>query len=99
MNLTSSFLFLSDQLEYVVHLLLYSVVLLLPVSLKLLVFEKTHDLLAPENTAVKPALFVILHLQDPSLQYFPLCRNRSASVTGCKTCRHQIFKIHPHLRR
>ena len=43
MNETSSFLFLSDQLEYVVHLLLSSVFLVLPVSLKLLVFEKIHD--------------------------------------------------------
>ena len=46
MNLTSSFLFLSDQLENVVHLLVSHVLLLLRVSLKLLVFEKMHDPLA-----------------------------------------------------
>ena len=57
MYLTSSFLFLSDQLEYVVHLLLSSVLLLLPVSLTLMVFEKIHDPLIPVNTAVKPAVF------------------------------------------
>ena len=56
-NLTSSSLFLSDQHEYVVHLLLSSVLLLLLVSLKLWVFKKIHDPLAPACTAVKPAFF------------------------------------------
>ena len=68
MNLTSSFFYLSDQLEYVVHLPLSPVLLLLPVSLKLLVFEKIHHPLAPVYTAVEPAFFVILHIQDPSLR-------------------------------
>ena len=99
MNLTSSFLFLSDQLEYSVLLLLSSVLLLLPVSLKLLVFEVSYNPLGPVFSMVKPAFFVILSLQDPSLQCFPLRHNRNASVTGCRTSLHQLFQIHPYLRR
>ena len=56
MNLTSSSLVLSDQLVFVVHLLLSSVQPLHQVSLKLCVFEMSPSLLlAPEYTAVKPA--------------------------------------------
>ena len=65
MNLTSSFLFLSDQVEYIAHLLLYSVLLLLPDSLKLLVFEMIYNPIGLEYTVEKPAFFVILRLQDP----------------------------------
>ena len=43
MNLTSSSLIFSDQLEYVVHLPFTSVLLLLPVSLKLWVFDENHN--------------------------------------------------------
>ena len=71
MNLTSSFLFLSDQLEYGVHLPLSSVLLLLPVSLKLWVFENSQNFpFVHVHTVVLPTFFVILHLQDPSLQCF-----------------------------
>ena len=95
-NLTSSFL--SDQLECALHLLL-SPVSLQQVSPMHLVFEMIYNLLNFSNTAVKPAFFVILHLQDPSLQCFPLSHNRNATVTGCRTSRHQLFQIHPYLRR
>ena len=93
MNLTSSSLFLSNQLEYVVHLLLSSVLLLLPAPVKLLVFEKILNPLVPVYPAVKPAFFEILHLQDPSLQCFPLSHKRNASVTGGRTSLHQLFQI------
>ena len=63
------------------------------------IFEKIHDPLAPVYTEVKPAFLVILHLQDPSLQCFPLSHNRNAPVTGCRTSQHQLFQIHPYLRR
>ena len=56
-NMISSLLL--DQLDYVVHLPLSSVLLLLLVSLKLWVFEKIHDPLASENTRVKLAFFVV----------------------------------------
>ena len=86
MNLTSSSLFQSDQLEYVVHLHLSSVLFLLMVCLKLSVSEKNHNfLLAHVHTAVRPAFFVILHLQDPSLQYFQL------NHSGRRASGHQLF--------
>ena len=44
-------------------------------------------------TVVKPAFFVVLHLQDPSLQCSPLSRNRNASVTGGRTSLHQLSKF------
>ena len=83
MNLTSSSLFESDQLEYVVHLPLSSVSFLLLVSMKLWVSEKNHNfLLVHANTAVRPAFFVILHFQDPRLQCFQLNRNRGVPLIG-----------------
>ena len=97
MNLTSSFLFSSDQLEYALHLLL-SPVSLQQVSPVQLVFEMIYNPLDLVFTVVKPAFFVILHLQDPSLQCFPLSHNRNASVTGGRTSLHQLFQIHPHLQ-
>ena len=64
-----------------------------------LAFEMIYNPLDFAYTVVKPAFFVILHLQDPSLQCFPLSHNRNVSVTGCTTPRHQLFQIHPYLRR
>ena len=94
-NLTSSFL--SDQLEYEFHLLL-SPVAMQQVSPMQLVFEMIHSPLDFAHTVVKPAFFVVLHLQDPSLQRFPLNRNRNASVTGGGTSLHQLFRIRPYLQ-
>ena len=45
-----------------------------------LVFEMMYNPLGLVHTVVKPAIFVILHLQDPSLQCSPLRQNRNASV-------------------
>ena len=81
MNLTSSFLFSSDQLEHALHLLL-SPVSMQQVSTVQWVFEMIHSPLDLVFSVVKPAFFVVLHLQDPSLQCFPLRHNRNASVTG-----------------
>ena len=94
MNLTSSSLVLSDQLEFVVHLLLSSVLPLRQVSLKPWVFEKNQSFpLAPVFTAVKLAFYVILHLRSPSLQCFLLSHNLSVSVTGYRTTTwHQFFQ-------
>ena len=63
-NLTSSFLL--DQLEYAWHLLL-SPVSLQQVSPMQLVFEMFCSPLDFAYTVVKPAFFVVLHLQDPSV--------------------------------
>ena len=95
-NLLSSVLFLSDQLEYALHLLL-SPVSLQWVSPKHLVFEMIHNPLDFAFSVVKPAFSAILHLQDPSLQCFPLSHNRNSSVTGYRTSRHPHFQIHPYL--
>ena len=97
-DLTSSFLFSSDQLEYALHLLL-SPVSLQQVSPKQLVFEMIRNPLDTVYTVVKPAFFVFLNLQDPSLECFPPSHNRNASVTGCRTSQHQLFQIHPCRRR
>ena len=98
MNLTSRTLFLSDQLEYIVHLPLSCVLLLLPFSLKLWVFEKNNNfLLAHVHTAVRPAFSVILHLQDPSLQCFQLNHIWNVSLIGRRSSQHQLFKFHPYL--
>ena len=43
--------------------------------------------------------FVILHLQDPSLQCSPLSHDRNASVIGHRTYRNQLFQIPPYLQR
>ena len=64
-----------------------------------LAFDRIHSLLDFAYTAVKPAFFVVLHLQDPSLQCFPLSLNRNASVTGEKTSPHHLFQIHTYLHR
>ena len=96
MNVISSSLFLSDQLEYDVHLHLSSVLFLLLVSLKLWVSENNPNfLLAHVHTAVRPALFVILHLHDRSLQCFQLNRNQSVSLIGRTASRHQLFQFPP----
>ena len=98
MNLTSSFLFSSDQLEYALHLLL-SLVSLQHVSREQLVFEMIYNPLDLVYTVVKPAFFVILNLQDPSLQCFPLSHNigMHLGLEG-RTSLHQLFQIHPHLQ-
>ena len=83
MNLTSSSLFLSDQLEYVVHLLLSLALSLLQVFLVFKVLEKVLNFLpCPGYTVVKAAFFAIVHPQGPSRQSFPLSRSRSASAIG-----------------
>ena len=84
MNLTSSFLFSSDQLEYALHLLLPPVSLQ-QVSPVQLIFEMSCNPLDFVHTMVTPTFFVLLHLQDPSLQCSPLNHNRIASVTGGRT--------------
>ena len=58
---------------------LSSVLLLLLVSLKLWFFT---------YTVLRPAFFVILHLQDPSLQCFQLNHHRSVSSIGRGASRH-----------
>ena len=68
MNLTSSSLSLSDQLEYVVHLPPLSIFLLL-VSMKVCLFGKIHDIVAAVFSA---SFFVIIQLEHPSLQCFPV---------------------------
>ena len=97
MNLTSSSLVLSDQLEYVVHLLLFPV-RVQQVSRVQLVFEMSYNPLDFVYTVVKPAFFAVLHLRGPSLQCSPLNRIRNASVTGSRTSLHQLFQNHPHLQ-
>ena len=94
-NLTSSLSL--NQLEYIVHLPLSSVTMK-QVSPVRLAFERIHSLLDFAYTAVKPAFFVVLHLQDPSLQWSPLSHSRNASVTGCRTSLHQLFQIRPYLQ-
>ena len=96
MNLISSFLFSSEQLEYALHLLL-SPVSFQPVSTVQLAFEMIYNPLDLVNTVVKPAFFVILHLQDPSLQCFPLSHDRNASVIGGRTSRHTNFSKSIHI--
>ena len=68
-NLTSSLV--SNQLAYALHLLLFPVTMQQgsPVQLA---FERIHSLTDFAYTVVKPAFFVVLHLQDPSLQCSPL---------------------------
>ena len=58
-----------------------------------LAFERIRSLLDLAHTVVKPAFFVVLHLQVPSLQCFAPSLNRNASVTGSKTRLHQLFKF------
>ena len=58
MNLTSSVLFSSDQLEDALHLLLFPVTMQ-QVSPVELAFERIHSLLDFANTMVKPAFFVV----------------------------------------
>ena len=81
-NLTLS-LFL-NQLEYALHLLLFPVTMQ-QVSMVRLAFERSHNILDFAYTVVKAAFFVVLHLQDPSLQCSPLSHNRNAFVTGGRT--------------
>ena len=86
MNLTSSSLFLSDQLEYVVSLLLSPALSLLQVFLVFKVLEKVLNFLpCPAYTVVKAAFFAIVHPQGPSRQSFPLSGSRSASAIGGRT--------------
>ena len=84
-NLTSSFP--SDQLENPLHLLL-SPVPLQQASPMQLVFERIYSPLDFALSVVRPALFVVLHHQGPSLQYSPL-----SQVTGCRTSRHHFSKF------
>ena len=58
-NLTSSFF--QNQLECDLHLLLS------PITVQL-AFEMIQSPLDFAYTVVKPAFFVVLHLQDPSVQ-------------------------------
>ena len=85
-DLTWGVLFSSGQLQYALHLPL-SPVSLHQVSSKQLVFEMICNLLDPAYTVVKPAFFVMLSLQDLSLQCSPLDHNRNASVIECRTSR------------
>ena len=63
-----------------------------------LVFERIYSPLDFAYTEVKPAFLLVLRLQDPTLQCSPLNHHRNASVTGCKTSRHQLCQIHTYLR-
>ena len=63
-----------------------------------LAFEMIHSLLDFTYTVVKPEFFVVLHLQDPSLQCSPLSHIRKASVIGGKTRLQQTFQIHPYFQ-
>ena len=56
-----------------------------------LAFEIIYNPLGLVCTVVKPACFVVVHLQDPSLQCSPLSHNRNAPVTGGGTSLHQLF--------
>ena len=78
--MTSSFLFSSDQLEYALHLLLSPVTTQQVFHGAIGIREDLQNL-DFACTVVKPAFFVILRLQDRSLQRFPLSHNRNASVT------------------
>ena len=80
------------KLEYALHLLL-SPLTMQQVSPVRLAFKRIHSLLDSANTVVKPAFFVVLHLQGPSLQWSPQSHLRNASVSGSKTHRHQLFYI------
>ena len=91
MKLTSSFLFSSDQHEHALHLLV-SPVSWQQVFPAQLVFEMIYNPLDVVYTVVRPAFFVILHLQDPSLQCFQLNRSQSVCLMGRKACRHQNFQ-------
>ena len=63
-----------------------------------LVFEMIYSPLGLVCTVVKPAFFVVLQLQGPSLQCSSLSRIRNAFVTGGKTRLQQLLQIHPYLQ-
>ena len=49
-----------------------------------------------DYTVVRPAFFVTLHLQDPSLQCFQLNRSQSVFLIGRRACRHQNVQSPPY---
>ena len=86
-NLTSS-LFL-NQIEYALHLLL-SPVTMQQVSSVRLAFERIQGLLDFACKVVKPAIFVVFHLQDPVGH---LCTNFCKSIhVFSERISHKSFK-------
>ena len=99
MNLTSSSLFLSDQLDYDLHFTLSSALFLLLVSLNLWVFDKNqHVLFTHMHTAVRPAFleFAISRSESAMLQ---LNLSLSVFLIGRWTCRRRIIQSPPYLLR